>query len=122
MTFLTFFRCCSGDTFRRKLVKITGPSLQKKKITVQALDEITAQIQRYLLVQLLTSVLVGVATGLAFWALGLKNAAVWGIVAGVTQPDSLHRLDRGHGRRRRWSPSCSSTRSTWRWRSAASRC
>ena len=42
---------------------------------MQALDEITQQIQRYLLVQLLTSVVVGVATGLAFWALGLKHAA-----------------------------------------------
>ncbi|RYZ13251.1 MAG: AI-2E family transporter [Comamonadaceae bacterium] len=81
--FLTFFALGSGDTFRRKMVKITGPSLHKKKITVQVLDEITAQIQRYLLVQLFTSVLVGISTGLALWGLGLENAAVWGIVAGV---------------------------------------
>ena len=83
VTFLTYFLLLSGDTFRRKLVKITGPSLSNKKITVQALDEITSQIQRYLLVQLLASVLVGVTTGLAFWALGLKHAVVWGIAAGV---------------------------------------
>jgi predicted PurR-regulated permease PerM len=81
--FLTYFLVLSGDTFRRKLVKITGPTLSEKKITVQALDEITAQIQRYLLVQLLASVVVGVATGLAFWALGLKHAAVWGFGSGV---------------------------------------
>jgi predicted PurR-regulated permease PerM len=83
VTFLTYFLLISGDTFRRKLVKITGPTLSNKKITVQALDEITAQIQRYLLVQLLASVVVGVTTGLAFWALGLKHAAVWGFAAGV---------------------------------------
>jgi predicted PurR-regulated permease PerM len=83
VTFLTFFLLLSGDTFRRKLVKIAGPTLTNKKITVQALDEITAQIQRYLLVQLLASVVVGVTTGLAFWALGLKHAAVWGFAAGV---------------------------------------
>ena len=83
VVFLTFFALGSGDTFRRKLVKITGPSLTKKKITVQVLNEVTAQIQRYLLVQLGTSVLVGIATGLALWAIGLENAAVWGIVAGV---------------------------------------
>jgi predicted PurR-regulated permease PerM len=83
VTFLTFFLLLSGDTFRRKLVKITGPSLSDKKITVQALDEITGQIQRYLLVQLLASVLVGFTTWLAFWALGLKHAAVWGIAAGI---------------------------------------
>jgi predicted PurR-regulated permease PerM len=83
VTFLTYFLLLSGDTFRRKLVKITGPSLANKKITVQALDEINGQIQRYLLVQLLASVVVGVTTGLAFWALGLEHAAVWGIAAGV---------------------------------------
>lgn len=82
--FLTFFALGSGDTFRRKLVKITGPSLQKKKITVHVLDDITKHIERYLIVQILTSALVGVATGLAFWAIGLENAAVWGIVAAVT--------------------------------------
>jgi predicted PurR-regulated permease PerM len=84
VAFLTFFALGSGDTFRRKLVKITGPSLQKKKITVHVLDDITGHIERYLLVQILTSAMVGVATGLAFWALGLENAAVWGILAAVT--------------------------------------
>lgn len=84
VAFLTFFALGSGDTFRRKLVKITGPSLQKKKITVKVLDDITGHIERYLLVQILSSALVGVATGLAFWGLGLENAAVWGIVAAVT--------------------------------------
>ncbi|MBT2323184.1 AI-2E family transporter [Variovorax paradoxus] len=84
VAFLTYFALGSGDTFRRKLVKITGPSLQKKKITVHVLDDITRNIERYLLVQIFTSAVVGVATGLAFWALGVENAAVWGIVAGVT--------------------------------------
>jgi predicted PurR-regulated permease PerM len=83
VTFLTYFLLLSGDTFRRKLVKMTGPSLSDKKITVQALDEITMQIQRYLLVQLVASVLVGLTTGLAFWALGLEHAVVWGIAAGI---------------------------------------
>jgi predicted PurR-regulated permease PerM len=83
VAFLTYFLLVSGDTFRRKLVKLTGPSLSSKKITVQALDEITQQVQRYLLVQLLSSVVVGLATGLAFWALGLRHAAVWGIAAAV---------------------------------------
>lgn len=84
VAFLTFFALGSGDTFRRKLVKITGPSLAKKKITVNVLDDITGHIERYLLVQILTSAMVGVATGIAFWGLGLENAAVWGIVAAVT--------------------------------------
>ncbi|QFZ83752.1 AI-2E family transporter [Variovorax paradoxus] len=84
VAFLTYFALCSGDTFRRKLIKITGPSLQKKKVTVHVLDDITRNIERYLLVQILVSALVGLATGLAFWLLGVENAAVWGIIAAVT--------------------------------------
>ena len=83
VAFITYFLLATGDTFRRKLAKIAGPDFAKRKITVQALDEITEQIQRYLLVQLLTSVMVGIATALAFWALGVNNAAVWGVLAGV---------------------------------------
>ena len=83
VAFITYFLLAAGDTFRRKLARIAGPNFAKRKITVQALDEITEQIQRYLLVQLLTSVVVGVATGLAFWALHFNNAAVWGVLAGV---------------------------------------
>lgn len=82
--FLTFFLMASGDTFRRKLVKLAGPTLSSKKITVQALDEINVQIQRYLQVQLLCSVLVGLLTWLALAWIGLEHAAVWGIAAGVT--------------------------------------
>lgn len=83
VTFLTYFMLVSGDTFRRKLVKIAGPGMAEKKLTVQALDEINAQMQRYLLVQLLASVGVGLATGIAFAILGLEHAAVWGVAAGI---------------------------------------
>ena len=83
VTFLTYFLLLSGDTFRRKLVKITGPGLTEKKLTVQALDEINAQMQRYLLVQVVASIGVGLATGICFAIIGLKHAAVWGVAAGV---------------------------------------
>jgi len=82
--FVTLFLLASGDTFRRKMVKLAGPRLSQKKITIQALDEVGEQIQRYLLVQLATSVIVGVATGVAFLALGLNNAGAWGVIAGIT--------------------------------------
>lgn len=81
--FLTYFLIVSGDGFRRKLVKIAGPTLTEKKITVQVLDEVNSLIQRYLLVQLFTSVLVGLATWLALAWIGLEHAAIWGIAAGI---------------------------------------
>lgn len=83
VVFITFFLLASGNTFRRKMVKLAGPKFAQKKITVQALDEITEQIQRYLLVQVFTSIVVGVATGLAFLAIGVQHAAVWGVAACV---------------------------------------
>ena len=83
VTLITFFLMSSGDTFRRKLVKLAGPTLSRKKITLQALNEIHDQIQRYMMVQIFTSGLVGVATWLCFLVIGLENAAVWGIAAGV---------------------------------------
>ncbi len=83
VVFLSYFLMLSGNTFRRKLIKLAGPRLSSKKITLQALDEITGQIQRYLQVQLVTSALVGLLTGVALAAIGLENAAVWGVVAGV---------------------------------------
>ena len=81
--FLAFFLLASGDAFRRKWVKLSGPRLEKRRITVQVMDEIRSQIRRYLAVQVLTSVIVGVLSWLAFWAIDLQNAAVWGVAAGV---------------------------------------
>lgn len=81
--FLAFFLLSSGNLYRQKLVKIAGPSLTKKKITVQILSEIDRQIANFLLVQFMTSALVGVASWLAFRAMGLQQAALWGLLAGV---------------------------------------
>jgi predicted PurR-regulated permease PerM len=81
--FFVFFLLASGDLFKRKLVKLAGPSLEKKKITVQILDEINQQIARFLLVRVVTSVVVGVVTGIAFSMIGLRQAALWGTLAGV---------------------------------------
>ena len=81
--FLAFFLLASGDLYRRKLVKIVGPSLEKKKITLQILREIDDQIERFLLVQLFTSIVVGVATWLALRWIGFEQAAFWGLIAGV---------------------------------------
>lgn len=81
--FLTFFLLASGDAFRRKWIQLSGTALSRKKITLQVMDEIRSQIQRFLGVQVLVSVIVGVTSWLAFWAIGLDNAAIWGVAAGV---------------------------------------
>ena len=79
--FLVYFLLASGDLCRRKLVKLAGPSLSEKKIPLQILTEIDRQISAFLIVQLFTS--VALVSWLAFRAIGLEQAAVWGILAGV---------------------------------------
>ena len=80
---LTYFLLASGAHFRRKLVQLVGPSLSRKKDAVRILEEIDAQIQRYLFSTLASNALLGVGTWLAFLALGLDQAGVWGVAAGV---------------------------------------
>ena len=80
---LAYFLLASGAHFRRKLVQFVGPSLARKKDAVRILDEIDVQVQRYLLSMLVSNALVGVATWLAFEALGLEHAGVLGVIAGV---------------------------------------
>lgn len=80
---LVYFLLIAGDTFRRTLVRISGDTLSKKKITVQILDEIDSQIQRYLIVQIATSALLGVVAWLVFALVGLENALTWACIGGV---------------------------------------
>ena len=80
---LTYFLLASGEHFRRKLVQFVGRSLSRKKDAVRILDEVDVQVQRYLLAMLMSNALVGVGTWLAFETLGVEQAGVWGVAAGV---------------------------------------
>jgi predicted PurR-regulated permease PerM len=81
--FLVYFFLVTGDLYKRKVVKIAGPTLSEKKITVQILDEINLQIENFMRVQVFTSFVVAVATALALWWFGVDHPIVWGILAGV---------------------------------------
>lgn len=81
--FLTLFLLISGDTFKRKLVRLTGPSLTHRKITVHVLDDINESIQRYMLMLLTTNVLVALLTWIVLRLIGLENAGAWAVGAGL---------------------------------------
>jgi predicted PurR-regulated permease PerM len=80
---LTYFLLASGAHFRRKLLQLVGPTLSAKKDAVRILEEIDAQVQHYLVAVLASNTLLAVITWLAFLALGLDQAGVWGVAAGV---------------------------------------
>lgn len=81
--FLIFFLLLSGDTYKRKLVRLTGPSLSSKKITVQILSDINHSIQRYMFMLLITNMLVALLAWIAFRWIGLDNAGAWAVAAGL---------------------------------------
>ena len=80
---LVTFLLLSGDTFKRKLVRLSGPSLSRRKITVRILNGINGSIQQYMFMLLVTNVLVGVLSWVAFRWIGLENAGGWAVVAGL---------------------------------------
>jgi predicted PurR-regulated permease PerM len=79
--FLVFFLLLSGDMFKRKLVKLAGPSLNKKKMTVLILNHINSSIQRYMFMLLVTNSLVGILSWVAFRIIGLDNAGAWAVTS-----------------------------------------
>ena len=80
---LVYYLLASGDLYKRKLVRIAGPTLSQKKVTLQILEEIDRQIERFLLARLYISIIVGVVVSVGFWMLGLREAGIWGLVAAV---------------------------------------
>jgi len=80
---LVLFLLLSGDTFKRKLMRISGPSLSERKITIAILDDIDRAIQNYMLTLLVANILLGLLTWVAFRWIGLDNAGAWAVAAGV---------------------------------------
>ena len=81
--FLVFFFLLGGDMFKRKLVRLTGPTLSKRKITVHILDDINDSIQKYMFMLLVTNILIGLFTWVALHWIGLENAGAWAVAAGL---------------------------------------
>lgn len=83
VVFLVFFMLASGDLFKQKLVRIGGYKLSKQRLTLEVMDEIDAQIRRYLVVLFVSNVLVGLGVWAFFRYLGVEYAELWGLAAAV---------------------------------------
>ena len=81
--FLVYFFLVTGDLYKRKLVKLAGPTLSKKKATVQILDDVNAQIANFIRVQVFTSAVVAMVTIVALWYFGVQQYVIWGLLAGI---------------------------------------
>ena len=81
--FLTFFLLATAESYRERLVTLLKPHLSGSREASSLLDEIASQVERFIVVRILTSVIVGVATWIALLALGAPQPAMWGALAGV---------------------------------------
>jgi predicted PurR-regulated permease PerM len=81
--FLALYLLASGDLFKRKLVTLAGPTLSEKKLIVRVLNAVDRQVEAFLLLRLVISVIVAVATWLGLALIGLDQAGLWGVLAGA---------------------------------------
>ncbi|WP_178974564.1 AI-2E family transporter [Marinobacter piscensis] len=80
---LVYFILAAGSLYKRKIVKISGPSFGRMRKAARILDDFHRQVRRFLFVMLLGALFVGLLTWVAFLALGVEQAMLWGVIAGV---------------------------------------
>ncbi len=80
VVFLTYFLLAMLPVFRRKLAELIGTRAGARNVE-EVLTEIEVQMSRYMLLNTLTSVGVGLATWVFLLVVGLPNALLWGVVA-----------------------------------------
>jgi len=80
---VAYFLLAAGDAFRRKLVHVVGPTLAARRITVEILDEIDTQVQRYLMTMLIVNSLIGIATWSILLMFGVNHAGLWAVAAAI---------------------------------------
>ncbi|ART78986.1 AI-2E family transporter [Oceanisphaera avium] len=80
---LVYFLLAVGKLYRRKVIRISGPSFERMRKATHIMDDFHHQVRRFLFVMLLSSVFVGVFTWLTFWLLEVEQPGLWGLMAGI---------------------------------------
>lgn len=80
---LVYFVLAIGSLYRRKIVKISGPSFARMRKAARIMNEFHRSVRQFLFVMFVGAVFVGVLTWLAFLALGVEQAGFWGVLAGI---------------------------------------
>jgi predicted PurR-regulated permease PerM len=81
--FLTLFLLIGSGHFRTRAIEVAGADPERRQMMAKMVDDINTQIQRYLVVQLITASIVGVVTWLVLAWMGIGQALVWGMLAGL---------------------------------------
>lgn len=77
----TFIMLLKREDMRDRLIRLVGHG--QLNVTTQMFEEAAQRVSRYLRVQLIVNVSYGVSIAIALYAIGLPNAALWGVLAGA---------------------------------------
>lgn len=80
---LVYFVLATGGLYKRKIVKMSGPSFHGMRQAVRVLNEFHHQVRRFIFVMLIGALFVGGVTWLSFLMFGVEQPVFWGVVAGV---------------------------------------
>ena len=81
---LLYFLLAVGDLFLQKLIKVL-PQFRDKKKAVAIARDTEAAVSTYLYTVTLINVGQGVAAGLGMMLVGMPNAGLWGVLAGLLE-------------------------------------
>ena len=78
---ITFIMLLRREDLRDRVIRLVGH--RQLNLTTQVLEEAAGRVSRYLRTQLIVNVAYGLPVGVALYALGLPNAALWGLLAAL---------------------------------------
>ena len=77
----TFFMLLKKEDLRNRLLRLAG--VRQLNVMTQALGDAAERVSRYLALQALVNVTFGVLFGIGLYFIGVPNAALWGVIAGI---------------------------------------
>jgi predicted PurR-regulated permease PerM len=77
----TVFMLLKREDLRNRLLRLAG--LGQLNLMTQAIDDASARVSRYLLMQFLVNAGFGALFGLGLYCIGVPYAALWGVVGGI---------------------------------------
>jgi predicted PurR-regulated permease PerM len=81
VTVFLIFMLLDREDLRNRLIRLIGPD--QITVTTQALDDAGRRVSRYLRMQLLINSLHGLMIAIGLSIIGLPNAVLWGLLAGL---------------------------------------
>src|SRR5262245_13830063 len=79
---LTFLFLVTGESSKHKIVSMAGRN-GDPRVTANVVRAIDRQIQRFLLIRVLISLIVAAMTGVGLWSIDMSYPAIWGGIAGA---------------------------------------